>query len=60
MGTSDLTVLNRGLASNVTLGTVHNAPLASAPGREYHPLIFGTLGAHGGKVKRERERVCVS
>ena len=33
-----------------------NAPQASAPGKQCHPTILGTLGAHGGQVKRERER----
>ena len=37
-----------------SLGTVPNAPLASDPGKEYHPPILGMLGAHGCQVKRER------
>ena len=40
------------------IGMVHNAPLASAPGKELQPLILSTLVIHGGQVKRERrERV---
>ena len=35
------------------IGKVPNAPLSSAPGKEYHPLILGKIGAHGGQVKRE-------
>ena len=38
------------------LGTVPNAPLASAPGKELHPPILSMLAIHGGQVKRERER----
>ena len=33
VGTSNVAVLHKGLVSNVTLGTVTNAPLASDPGR---------------------------
>ena len=36
-----------------TLGTVPNASLASALGKEYHPPILGTLWDHGGQVKIE-------
>ena len=40
------------------IGMVHNAPLASAMGKELQPLILSTLVIHGGQVKRERrERV---
>ena len=35
-------------------GMVSNAPLSSAPGREYQPPILGMLGDHGGHVKREK------
>ena len=34
---------------------VHNAPLASALGKELHPPILSMLSIHGGLVKRERE-----
>ena len=37
------------------LGTVPNAPLASAPGKEFHPPTLSMLEMHGGQVKRERE-----
>ena len=30
---------------------VPNTPLASAPGEEFHPLIFRTLEMHEGQVK---------
>ena len=40
--------------SNVALVKMPNAPLASAPGSEYHPPILGTLGDHVGQVNRER------
>ena len=30
---------------------VPNAPLASAPGNEFHPLILVMLDIHGGQVK---------
>ena len=33
--------------SDMNIGTVSNEPLASVPGREYHPPILGRLGAHG-------------
>ena len=40
------------------IGMVNNEPLASAPGKELHPVILSTLVIHGGQVKRERrERV---
>ena len=32
-------------------GTVPNAPLASAPGKELHPPILRTLLVHGCQVK---------
>ena len=35
------------------IGTVPNAPLASAPGKEFHPPILGTLEIHGGQVNIE-------
>ena len=38
------------------IGTVPNAPLASAPGKELHPPIFSMIGMHRGQVNRERER----
>ena len=37
-----------------TIGKVPNAPLASTPGKEFHPPILSTLVMHGGQVKRER------
>ena len=37
------------------IGTVTNAPLASAPGNELHPLILSMLVIHGGQVKIEKE-----
>ena len=55
--TSNGVVLLKGLASNVTLETVPKAPLSFAPGREYHPPIFGTLGDRVVQVKRERELI---
>ena len=30
-----------------------NAPLASAPGKEFHPSTLIMLEMHGGQVKRE-------
>ena len=42
------------VSHNLT-GMVHNAPLASAPGKELHPAILSILEIHGGQVKRERE-----
>ena len=42
--------------SHNPIGTVPNAPLASAPGKELHPPILSMLAIHGGQVKRERER----
>ena len=52
VGVINVAALKKGVASNVALGTVHNAPLASAPGREYPPpLILGMLGDHEGQVK---------
>ena len=42
------------------IGTVSNAPLASAPGKELHPPILSTLEINGGQVKIDRERLyCV-
>ena len=41
------------------IGTVPNALLASATGKELHPLILIMLAIHGGQVKREREREIV-
>ena len=43
--------------SHITLGTEPNAPLSYAPGLELHHLIMSTLGEHGGKLEREREKV---
>ena len=53
---SNLTVLQKGLTSKLTLGTVSNASLASYPGREHHTSLLGTLGGHGGQVKREKDK----
>ena len=39
--------------TNKTIGTVPNAPLASAPGKELHPPILGMLDIHGCQVKRD-------
>ena len=33
---------------------VPNAPLASAPGKQFHPPTLRMLEIHGGQVKRER------
>ena len=38
------------------IGTVPNAPLASAPGKELHTPILNMIAIYGGLVKRERER----
>ena len=38
------------------LGTAPNAPLASAPGKEYHPPILGMLGDRGFQVNRDIHR----
>ena len=35
------------------IGMVHNAPLASAPGKELQPLILSTLVIQGVQFKRE-------
>ena len=32
-----------------------SVPLASDLGMERHHMILGTLGSHGGQVKRDRE-----
>ena len=51
----DLTEIWR-IRHNVTRnpkGTVPNAPLASAPGNEFHPPILISLALHGGKVQKE-------
>ena len=37
------------------IGTVPNAPLASAPGKELHLPILSTLAIHGGQVKIDRD-----
>ena len=42
--------------SHNPLGTVFNAPLASATGKELRPPILNMLYIYGGQVKRERER----
>ena len=39
------------------LGTGPNAYLDFALGKKYHPPILGTLGAHGGQVKREGQYI---
>ena len=36
------------------IGTVTNAPLVSAPGKELRPPILSMLVISGGQVKRER------
>ena len=36
------------------LGTLPDAPLTSAQGKELHPPILSMLAMHGGQVKRER------
>ena len=38
------------------IGTVPNAPLAFATGKEPQPPILRTLVIHGGQVKIEREK----
>ena len=38
----------------LTIGAVSNAPLASAPGKEFYLPILGALEIHGGRVKREK------
>ena len=40
-------------AARNPIGMVHNAPLASALGKELQPLILSTLVIQGGQVKRE-------
>ena len=40
-----------------SIGTLHNAPLASALGQELHPPIFSTLVMHGIQVKIKIEIV---
>ena len=40
--------------ANNAIGTVHNAPLSYAPGKEFHPLILVKPEIHGGQVKLER------
>ena len=42
------------------IGAVPNAPMASAPGKELHPLILSTLEIHGKQVTRDRDRDYVS
>ena len=42
--------------SHNPIGTVPNAPLASAPGKELHPSILITLAVHGSQVKIDRDR----
>ena len=39
------------------LGTVHNAPITSAPGEELHPPILSILSIHGGHIKRGDRQV---
>ena len=42
------------------LGTVPNAPLASAPGKELHPPILSMLAMHGCQVKKDRDiGICI-
>ena len=41
VGTNNVAVLHKVLASNANLGAVPNAHLASALGREYHPPDIG-------------------
>ena len=37
------------------IGMVHNSPLASATGKELHPLILSMIAIHGGQVKIYRD-----
>ena len=37
----------------IPIGTLPSAPLDSDPGMEHHHPILGTLGGHGGQVKRD-------
>ena len=46
VGRNNVATLQKGLEIIITLGKLTNAPLASAPGREYRPLIFAMLGDH--------------
>ena len=39
------------------IGTVPNAPLASAPGKKPQPPILRKLEIHGGQVTGEKERL---
>ena len=39
------------------LGTVHNAPITSAPGEEPHPPVLSMLSMHGGHIKRGDRQV---
>ena len=42
----------RNNVSRNSIGMGTNAPLASAPGKEFHPPILSTLDICGGQVKR--------
>ena len=42
--------------ANVTLGTETNDCLAYDPGLERHRPIMSTLGEHGGRLEKEREK----
>ena len=42
------------------LGTEHNTPLAYAAVIELHRPISSTIGEHGGRLERERERFFVN
>ena len=37
------------------LGTVTNGPLASAPGKEFHPPTFIMLEIYGGQINIDRD-----
>ena len=39
------------------IGTVPNALLSSAPGKELHPLTLSMIDMHGGQVKIYRQKV---
>ena len=42
--------------ARIPIGTIPNAPLASAMGKKFHTPILRMLDIHGGQVKK-RERV---
>ena len=43
------------MANNST-GTVPNAPIACAPGKDLRPPKSRVIEIHGGQIKRERDR----